>query len=233
MDAEKDFFTIYFAGELFTHKDLIGNAMLAEEIFARSGGKFRCALPQNFEQRKDDPKSIRDEDILNLLECDLAIFNYDGQELDSGTVVEFMFAKFADIPALLLRSDFRSGGDCCDSAESCPPWNLMTSFYPRTKTLLLNSAQLYKESVMEYYAGEESTYTSASSGSQWGRIMLGKIATRIVESLEGLLKIPPTMNRDCARGVYDWLSKMPDFSAPLAAERIAGALKRKSGKNMI
>ena len=99
MDGQKDFFSVYFAGELFTHKDLAGNAMLAEAIYARSGGGFRCALPQNFEQRKSRPKGIRDEDILNLLECDLALFNYDGQELDSGTVVEFMFAKFADIPA--------------------------------------------------------------------------------------------------------------------------------------
>ena len=107
MDGQKDFFSVYFAGELFTYKDLAGNAMLAEAIYARSGGGFRCALPQNFEQRKSRPKGIRDEDILSLLECDLALFNYDGQELDSGTVVEFMFAKFADIPALVVRSDFR------------------------------------------------------------------------------------------------------------------------------
>ena len=131
MDAQKDFFSVYFAGELFTHKDLVGNAMLAEAIYARSGGGFRCALPQNFEQRKSQPKGIRDEDILSLLECDLALFNYDGQELDSGTVVEFMFAKFADIPALVVRSDFRGGGDCSSDPQPLP-WNLMASFYPRT-----------------------------------------------------------------------------------------------------
>jgi len=42
-----------------------------------------------------------------LLNCDLALFNFDGPELDLGTVVEFLFAKFADIPALILRMDFR------------------------------------------------------------------------------------------------------------------------------
>lgn len=57
----KDFFKVYFAGELFTHKDLLGNAMLAEALYACSGGKFRCLLPQNLEQRKFQPKRIRDE----------------------------------------------------------------------------------------------------------------------------------------------------------------------------
>lgn len=163
MDAQKDFFSVYFAGELFTHKDLAGNAMLAEAIYARSGGGFRCALPQNFEQRKSQPKGIRDEDILSLLECDLALFNYDGQELDSGTVVEFMFAKFADIPALVVRSDFRGGGDCSSDPQPLP-WNLMASFYPRTETLLIDSARLYKDSVREYYAREDSTYSSSARG---------------------------------------------------------------------
>ena len=87
---------------------------------------------------------IRDEDITNLIQCDLAVFNYDGSELDSGTVVEFMFAKFADIPSLILRTDFRGGGDCAGIEEKLP-WNLMSSFYPRTKVLLADSSMLYKK----------------------------------------------------------------------------------------
>ena len=108
---------VYFAGSLFTHKDLAGNAMLAEEIGRVSGGKFECLLPQNIEHRGSSPKEIRDADISALLSCDLALFNYDGCELDSGTVVEFMFAKFADIPSVLLRTDFRAGGDSGENAS--------------------------------------------------------------------------------------------------------------------
>jgi hypothetical protein len=40
-------------------------------------------------------------------------------------VVEFMLAKFADIPSVLLRTDIRAGGDYRDE-----PWNLMTSYFP-------------------------------------------------------------------------------------------------------
>lgn len=127
-------YTFYFAGELFSHKHLLGNAYLAKEILEQSGGKFIAVLPQDLELRSRHPQSIRDNDILGLLQCDLALFNYDGPELDSGTVVEFMFAKFADIPAVILRTDFRTGGD-----QKSDPWNLMTSFYPRTETIVTPS----------------------------------------------------------------------------------------------
>jgi nucleoside 2-deoxyribosyltransferase len=102
---------VYFAGELFSAKHLVGNAYLAEAIPAASHGRYLCRLPQDFELRGHHPQLIRDKDIRSLLECDLALFNFDGPELDSGTVVEFMFAKFADIPCVILRSDFRAAGD--------------------------------------------------------------------------------------------------------------------------
>lgn len=228
----KDFFKVYFAGELFTHKDLLGNAMLAEALYACSGGKFRCLLPQNLEQRKFQPKRIRDEDILGLLECDFAIFNYDGQELDSGTVVEFMLAKFADIPALLIRSDFRGGGDCVAESQSLP-WNLMTSFYPRTEVLIFNAAELYKNAVSEYYAKENSTYTSASNGFEWAKISVSKMASKISEALEKLSKIPPLLPSQSAKCVYEWLATFPDFCAPNARERIAAAFEKKISKKML
>lgn len=231
MSDSKDFFLIYFAGELFTHKDLLGNAMLAEAIYAHSNGKFRCSLPQNFEQRKSQPKKIRDEDILSLIDCDIALFNYDGQELDSGTVVEFMFAKFADIASLIVRSDFRGGGDCVGESQILP-WNLMTSFYPRTKTLLLNSAQIYKDSIKDYYCEDGSTYTSAHSGTEFAKITIDKIAVKIVEALEELVRLKPTLTTDKVAAVYDWLATMPDFDDSGAAARIKNALARKIAKKL-
>jgi nucleoside 2-deoxyribosyltransferase len=91
-------FSVYFAGELFSGKHLLGNAALAEAVGKASNLQFICVLPQTFEPRSLGPKGIRDEDLVNLVNCDLAIFNFDGGEVDSGTVVEFLFAKFADIP---------------------------------------------------------------------------------------------------------------------------------------
>ena len=42
-----------------------------------------------------------------LYNCDCLIANLDGPDPDSGTVVEFCFAKMLDMPAVLLRTDFR------------------------------------------------------------------------------------------------------------------------------
>src|SRR5580692_2101655 len=131
---------VYFAGELFSSKHLVGNAALADAIAKVSNLNFTCVLPQTLEDREMSAQDIRDKDIVTLIGCDLALFNFDGPELDSGTVTEFMFAKFADIPSLLLRTDFRRSGDQGDD-----PWNLMMSFYPRTQTLCLNSIEIYKE----------------------------------------------------------------------------------------
>src|SRR6516165_12079665 len=160
--------SVYFAGELFSVKHLLGNAALAEAIARLSCGRFVCVLPQNLEDRAMSAHEIRDQDIVALLNCDLAIFNFDGPELDSGTVAEFMLAKFADIPSLLLRTDFRRGGD-----QGHDPWNLMISFYPRTKTLCVDSMALYKTGL--------SQGLDPSGAADW---MLNQIAAQIVKELE-------------------------------------------------
>ena len=129
-------YTIYFAGQLFDHKHLAGNALLASCIDSDSQGRYRCILPQNLEQRGIGPMGIRDQDLRTVMECDLALFNFDGSELPPGAVVEYMYAKMLDIPAVILRTDFRGGGD--QDAEG-DPWNLMASFYPRTRTLHLEA----------------------------------------------------------------------------------------------
>ena len=82
--------------------------------FDREGLKSEISLVffrKRWKDREMSAQDIRDKDIVTLISCDLALFNFDGPELDSGTVTEFMFAKFADIPSLLLRTDFRRGGD--------------------------------------------------------------------------------------------------------------------------
>src|ERR1700720_2295576 len=135
-------FLVYFAGELFSSKHLVGNAALADAIAKASNLNFICVLPQALEERNMSAHDIRDQDIVTLIGCDLALFNFDGPELDSGTVAEFFFAKFADIPSLLLRTDFRRGGD-----QGEDPWNLMVSYYPRTRTCLLDSISLYQEAL--------------------------------------------------------------------------------------
>ena len=120
--------SVYFAGDLFNHKDLTGNLLLAEAIERESSRRYVCVLPQHLEQSTSRSIDIRNNDLRKIVSADLILVNFDGTELDSGTVIEFLFAKTLDVPAVILRSDFRSAGD----QERGDPWNLMCSGYHRT-----------------------------------------------------------------------------------------------------
>jgi nucleoside 2-deoxyribosyltransferase len=209
--------TIYFAGELFNAKHLIGNSALALAIEQQSAGEFVCRLPQTLEQRSNSAQQIRDRDLEVLIECDLAIFNFDGTEVDSGTVVEFIVAKFADIPSLLLRTDFRKGGD-----QGEHPWNLMMSYYPRTRTCLLDSIILYKEAL-----AVGGNYHEASAR------MLENIAQRVVVELRLLLQASPCLPAPLTAPVYDWLGMFAQFENPDSAQKIRMALKSKKSKGLL
>ena len=135
-------YSVYFAGELFDHKHLIGNAILAEAIECHSDGRYVCVVPQHLEQATGRAVDIRNQDLKQVMACDMSLFNFDGTDLDSGTVVEFMMAKFLDIPSVILRSDFRSSGDQDKDGDD---WNLMCSFYPRVRQVLFNAMAWYQE----------------------------------------------------------------------------------------
>lgn len=126
---------VYFAGGLFDHKELTGNMLLAEKIERLSTGRYQVLLPQDFESAQTDATSVRNNDYKLLLTCDLIVANFDGVELDSGTVAEFCCAKMLDMPAVLFRTDFRNG---VERPGTIVPWNLMISAYPRTVNLIIN-----------------------------------------------------------------------------------------------
>ena len=44
-----DSLRVYFAGDIFNHKDLVGNLLLADAIKSVSDGRYHCILPQNLE----------------------------------------------------------------------------------------------------------------------------------------------------------------------------------------
>lgn len=137
----KEALKIYFAGELFDHKHLTGNSILASYLNNAAAGKYEVVLPQNTESASDRAEGIRNNDLRLLFESDLALFNFDGTDLDSGTVAEFMFAKMLDIPSVILRTDFRLAGDQKGIGDK---WNLMCSFYPRTEPVTINAMELYQ-----------------------------------------------------------------------------------------
>ncbi len=209
---KKRSYSVYFAGELFDLKHLLGNAYLAEAIHEKSHGRYLCRLPQDFELRGFHPQTIRDQDIRALLECDLALFCFDGSELDSGTVIEFMFAKFADIPAVLLRSDIRAAGD----QERGDPWNLMASFYPRTATVHVPSLMEYRAVQKRRARGRRvkldavarlaGQHASATAG-----LVTDQLAASVVRAFDRLVATEPVMPRHLREEVYAWLALMPGF----------------------
>lgn len=234
---KKKSYTVYFASELFSLKHLIGNAYLAEAIYEKSHGKYLCVLPQNIEQRRTTAHSIRDIDIRTLLSCDLGLFNYDGTELDSGTVIEFMFAKFADIPAVILRSDFRHGGD-----QVGDPWNLMSSFYPRTASVVINSIGLYKTATQSRRLSatrrvklNEVVRLAGQHSSADAQTMCEEIAEACVRTLDRMAATEPVMPRHLREEVYQWLAVMPNFKGRQKDLRreLEGILERKVERGLL
>jgi nucleoside 2-deoxyribosyltransferase len=195
----KDPYTIYFAGPLFKQQELVGNTHTARYIEELSGGLYQCVLPQDLEQtHARTPISIRDQDLLQVMINDLGIFNFDGAPVDDGTVVEYITAKFLDIPSVLTRSDFRIAGD----GEKGDPWNLMMSGWPRTKILNYNSMAWYQEEFKRVGTTRQGALDRYYS----------RIAAALIEQLDAVVQEHPvTSSVDDAVAFYE------------AARRSAGA----------
>ena len=200
-------YTIYFAGELFDHKHLIGNAILASHVERLSDGLYQCVLPQDLEQTGYRSVDIRNQDLIGVATCDLALFNFDGPDLDSGTVVEFVYAKLLDIPAVVLRTDFRGGGEQKPGGDA---WNLMASFYPRTRNVTLNAMAWYQE-----VSRESDTVADATAR------YCDRMANVIIEALDAVRAESPHLGAapDGVEHLYRWALRFPGSGL---AERISG-----------
>lgn len=207
-------FTIYFAGELFSVKHLVGNALLAEALLRSSRGTYRCFVPQDHEQRETTPTAIRNQDLFHVASSDLGLFHFDGPELDSGTVVEFVVAKMLDIPSVILRSDFRLGGDA-----RTLPWNLMVADYPRTEVLLLDSISLYQRGL--HQEGLSPTDAALTATSQ--------LADMVIAALDKVRVTPPLLTPAQKRSAYELLQVMAggDFEKLLTAQKIESLISSK------
>lgn len=209
--------SIYFAGDIFDHKDLVGNALLARHIETASSGRYRCVLPQNLEQASNRAVAIRNQDLLQVMQCDLALFNFDGDDLDSGTVVEFMLAKMLDIPSLIVRSDFRSAGDQNKDGDD---WNLMVSFYPRARKFQFNAMAWFQAA---HRAGDDPMQTL--------RALYEPTGEALVRELDAVCAEPSLLGGDLdhARALYRWAYRFPGsgMADELSADRLEQLLDRK------
>jgi len=213
-------FLIYFAGDLFNHKDLVGNLLLSEAIQKFSSGRYVCVLPQHLEQSTSRSIDIRNNDLSQIIKADLILLNFDGTELDSGTVIEFLFAKALDIPAVILRTDFRAAGD----QERGDPWNLMCSGYPRTRTVSLNAMAWYQE---EWNQGGE-------TGDMLERFY-EKLAKTINAEFNLVLKEPTLFDNDeVLSNVFEWALRFPGsgFEDLFSKDKVKKILLEKQKKGI-
>jgi nucleoside 2-deoxyribosyltransferase len=222
--------SVYFAGELFNLKHLIGNAYLAEAIYEKSHGRYLCALPQDFAPRGTTPRTIRDHHIRLLVGCDLALFSFDGPDLDSGTLVEFMIAKFADIPSVVLRTDRRGSGG------RAWPWNLMANFYPRTAIILLDGLGAYTAILKKRHRKlDEVIRLAGQHSSADAQRMCDDIAAAVVRGFDRVREVEPVMPRHLREEVYNWIPLMPGLRGKEKALRreFEHHLERKVQRNLL
>ena len=203
--------TYFHAGALFTLNELAGNALMAAAILKESNGRYNSILPQDLEVDATQKTPIRDADLVALLNSDVALFHFDGTELDSGTVAEFMVAKFADIPAVILRSDFRRGGD-----SHADPWNLMLSDYPRTQQVIVHALELYQEQ-----------RRSGLSLAEAGELAVKATARRVIEAFDQVGKQKPVLPAGLRRSVYRWLTLFPGMAKPTSSSCLRSLLAKK------
>jgi nucleoside 2-deoxyribosyltransferase len=210
----------FHAGALFNLKELAGNALMSRAILKLSKGRYQAVLPQDLEvSDRDKATAIRDADLLALLSADVALFHFDGTELDSGTVVEFMVAKFADIPAVLLRTDFRRAGDSHDDA-----WNLMLSGYPRTRQVIVHAMEIYHQQRHPERALENAAELATE-----------ETARRVIAAFDEVRALPPILPKDLREPVYRWLALAPGFGLPTAevVEKMRATLHEKTDKGLL
>lgn len=138
-------FNVYFAGDLFDQKHITGNLILAQYIENLSNSEFKCLLPQDIEAGQwNSEVDIRNRDIKAIMESDFVLFNFDGADIDSGTIVEYVIAKMLDLPSVILRTDCRSGAYMFGK-----DWNLMMSGFPRCAIVNQSALALYNEIGLE------------------------------------------------------------------------------------
>ncbi|MDE2846593.1 MAG: nucleoside 2-deoxyribosyltransferase [Gemmatimonadota bacterium] len=235
-------YTVYFAGDLFDHKHLAGNELLARAVDRRSGGGYACVLPQDLEQASERMVDIRNQDLMQVMACDLGLFNFDGTDLDSGTVVEFVMAKMLDIPSVLLRSDFRASGD---QEREGDPWNLMCSFYPRSRTVQFNAMAWYQEARRAGGPGdggprdntEDSGPGDGAPAPDWSDRLYNRMADAVIEALDAVRAEPSAFGGDEARinAVYAWAARFPGsgFDAMCGPGFVDKTIKNKRRKGLL
>jgi nucleoside 2-deoxyribosyltransferase len=227
--TDRDYF--YLAGGLFNNEQLLGNLLLSSEIVRLSGQKVLPDLPQNKESNTDaaarHPHNIRAKDLEGVLLADVALFMFEGMNLDEGMLIEFGFAKALGMPTVVVRTDFRKAGD--QEGNVSENWNLMCSDFPQHGVVTTCSIADYGAVISRDSAGVvdvmESLYTP--------------VAGKVLSEFAALRSKPPTISgpREFLIRYYKSIINAYDGSGKLgeavSQEELVAVVDRKIQKGLL
>lgn len=197
--AGENKYKVYAAGGIFTQHDLATNVFIKDSVWRQSNSKFELVLPQSKELRElnrtDIAAYIRNVDLVQVVKSDLFLARFDGLELDAGTIIEFMLAKFLGKPTVILRCDSRRlGGKSLDE-----PYNLMVKNWPRT-------TEVHYDSLIKFTGG---------FAEEWK--MLGKVPTFQI-TLKAELETVMKGIDEIAQVIIDGLETVLEMKSPYPDE---------------
>jgi nucleoside 2-deoxyribosyltransferase len=180
-EGVKNKYTVYTAGGIFTQHDLAMNVFIKDSVWKQSHGKFELVLPQSKELRELDRPDIaayiRNVDLVYVVKSDLLLARFDGLELDAGTLIEFMLAKFLGKPTVILRCDSRrSGGQSLDE-----PYNLMVKNWPRT-------TEVHYDSLIKFTGGFAEEWKMLGNVSTFQTIIKAELNT-VMQGIDELAQV--------------------------------------------
>ena len=224
-------YTVYTAGGIFTQHELATNVFIKDSVWRQSNGKFELVLPQSKEMRgwdrPDIAAYIRNVDLVHVIKSDLFLARFDGLELDSGTIVEFMLAKFLGKPTIILRCDSRlSGGKSLDE-----PYNLMVKNWPRTTEVHYDSLINFTGGLADErkISGNVSKFETAIKA-ELKTVMKGidEIAKRIIAGLETALEMKSPYPDEYQETVYQIIRHSPGngFEELISEEDLTGLVQK-------
>lgn len=229
--AGENKYTVYAAGGIFTQHDLATNVFIKDSVWRQSNGKFELVLPQSKELRELDRPDIaayiRNVDLIQVVKSDLFLARFDGLELDAGTIIEFMLAKFLGKPTVILRCDSRRlGGKSLDE-----PYNLMVKNWPRTTEVHYDSLIKFTGGFAEEWKmlGKVSTFQTTIKA-ELETVMKGidEIAQIIIDGLETVLKMKSPYPIEYQEFVYKAIRHSPGcgFEQLLSEEDLTILVRR-------
>jgi nucleoside 2-deoxyribosyltransferase len=224
-------YTIYSAGGLFTQDELTTNILLKEAIWRLSEGKFQLFLPQSKElqmlDRPDIQAYIRNSDLLEVVKADIVMARFDGVELDSGTVVEYVMAKVLGKPTVILRSDFRR----LSGTGLSEPYNLMVKNWPRSIEIHLDAYMLWAGIFAEEHqaAAENGPFqTTMKAELSTVERSVDKIAEKVIAGMEAVIQMDSPYPPDYQELVYQAARFTPGrgFDQMLTAAEVEEIIQR-------